>query len=59
MNGYILNSNKEHTLKIIEGILKKDGHCPCQIKEDDSTLCPCNNFINSGHCCCNLFIKNQ
>ena len=31
MKGYIINPDKEYTQKIIEGIYKKDGHCPCRV----------------------------
>jgi ferredoxin-thioredoxin reductase catalytic subunit len=57
MKGYKLNENKEHVNKIIEGIHNKNGHCPCQIKEDDTTLCPCYKLTTNGVCCCKLFVK--
>ncbi len=57
MKGYTLNPDKEFVKKIIEGIHKKNGHCPCRIKEDDSTLCPCDEFITKKICKCNLFVK--
>lgn len=59
MKGYVLNPDKEYTQKIMEGILRKNGHCPCQVKEDDTTLCPCDRFVETKHCCCNLFIKEE
>ena len=59
MKGYVLNPDKEYTQKIMEGILKKNGHCPCQVKEDDTTLCPCDRFVETKYCCCNLFIKEE
>ena len=48
MKGYIINPDKEYTQKIIEGIYKKDGHCPCRVYADETTLCPCDQFINEG-----------
>lgn len=56
MKGYKLNENKEFVSKIVEGILRKDGHCPCRITVDDSTLCPCDDFVKNGNCKCKLFI---
>lgn len=56
MKGYQLNPNRDYVLKIIEGTLKKNGHCPCRIKDDDTTLCPCDEFIKDGICKCKLFI---
>ena len=57
MKGYRLNSDKEYVEKIINGILRKNGHCPCRVKEDDTTLCPCDEFIKDGICKCNLFVR--
>ncbi len=57
MKGYKLNEDKEYVNKIIEGIYKKKGHCPCRIVFDDTTLCPCNEFVEIGVCKCNLFVK--
>ncbi len=59
MKGYIINSDKEYTQKIIEGIYKKDGHCPCRVYADETTLCPCDQFISEGICKCNLYVKIQ
>lgn len=56
MKGYRLNPDRDYVDKIISGTLRKNGHCPCQVKEDDTTLCPCDKFITTGHCCCKLFI---
>ena len=41
------------------GILKKGGHCPCRKLADDTTLCPCDEFVSTGVCKCNLFIKKE
>ena len=59
MKGYRRNPDKEYTQKIIEGIYKKDGHCPCRVYADETTLCPCDQFINEGICKCNLYVKIQ
>ena len=56
MKGFRLNPDKEYVEKIISGTLKKEGHCPCQLKADETTLCPCDKFIAEGKCCCKLFI---
>lgn len=57
MKGYILNPDKEYTEKIIEGIYRKDGHCPCKVKIDETTLCPCDDFTHTGDCKCKLYVK--
>ena len=59
MKGYIINPDKEYTQKIIEGIYKKDGHCPCRVYADETTLCPCDQFKSEGICKCNLYVKIQ
>ncbi len=56
MKGFQLNPNHEYTSKIIEGIYRKSGHCPCKVKMDDSTLCPCDDFIKKKECTCKLYV---
>jgi len=57
MNGFRMNDDTEHVAKIVAGIAKKEGHCPCRVNRDETTLCPCNEFIDQGTCKCNLFVK--
>ena len=54
-----MNPDREYANKIIEGIYKKDGHCPCKVKADETTLCPCDDFINTKFCTCRLFVKEE
>lgn len=56
MKGYRLNKDIEYVKKIMQGIERKNGHCPCRLKEDDTTLCPCDEFIKEGICKCKLFV---
>ena len=56
MKGYKLNPDKKYVDTIIEGIRRKDGHCPCRINKDDTTLCPCDEFVMTGNCKCRLFL---
>ena len=56
MKGYKLNPDLEYVDMIIKGIQKKEGHCPCRVVSDDTTLCPCDEFVSQGICKCNLFI---
>ena len=44
---------------MIEGIYRKEGHCPCRVKVDDTTLCPCDDFIGNGNCVCRLYVKED
>lgn len=56
MKGYKLNPDKKYVEMIMEGIRKKDGHCPCRVKADETTLCPCDDFVQNGICKCKLFL---
>ena len=55
MKGFKLN--KEKALKLIELIDKCNGHCPCATVKDETTLCPCDNFINNKECICGMYKK--
>ncbi len=59
MKGYRLNPDREYVDKIITGILKKDGHCPCRVKCDETTMCPCDEFVSTGKCACKLFVPDE
>ena len=56
MKGFKLNENKEYVDKIIQGIYRKNGHCPCRVTVDETTLCPCDDFVKNGNCKCKLFL---
>ena len=59
MKGYIINPDKEYANKIIDGIYKKHGHGPCRVVQDETTLCPCDEFVNDKICRCNLYVKSH
>ena len=52
MKGYIINPDKEYAEKIIQGIYKRQGHCPCRVNVDETTLCPCDEFVQKKICRC-------
>ncbi|MDR0513683.1 MAG: hypothetical protein LBG81_00785 [Coriobacteriaceae bacterium] len=56
MKGYHLNPDADYVAGIIKGIQKREGHCPCRVNKDDTTLCPCDEFVAEGICKCELFI---
>lgn len=56
MKGIILNPDKKYVSLIMEGIQKKNGHCPCRVNADETTLCPCDEFVAKKICKCKLFI---
>ena len=57
MKGYKLNEDADYVKKIIEGIYRKNGHCPCRVNADATTLCPCDEFVEEQICKCNLYVK--
>ena len=48
MKNYRINPNKKLVNTIMEGLQRKNGHCPCRLNVDDTTLCPCDEFIKDG-----------
>ena len=56
MKGFRINPDKKYVSIILEGLYKKNGHCPCRLDTNDSTLCPCDEFVNTGICKCKLYI---
>lgn len=56
MKNFRINPNKKLVEGIIEGLEKKNGHCPCRVNVDETTLCPCDEFINEGICKCKLYV---
>lgn len=57
MKGYRISKDKERVKVIVEGLLKKDGYCPCKVQKIPENLCPCDDFINTGKCCCGFWEK--
>lgn len=56
MKGYRLNPNADYVAGIIKGLQRRNGHCPCRVNMDETTLCPCDEFVDQGTCNCDLFI---
>ena len=55
--GYKVNDKKEHVDLIVEGLKAKDGYCPCKVGKEPQNICPCDDFINTGKCCCKLWVE--
>lgn len=53
----ILNPNEEHVNKILLGLEKKGGHCPCVLTQNDDTICPCKKMREESKCCCKLYLN--
>lgn len=59
MKNYRINPDKKYVSAIIESLEKKNGHCPCRVNVDETTLCPCDEFIRDGICKCKLYIPME
>jgi len=59
MNGYRINPDTEYVKKILEGLQRKNGHCPCKVGELEKNLCPCHEFIETKVCHCKLFVPKE
>ena len=59
MKGYRLNPDKDYVSKIMEGLYRKKGHCPCKVIQDETTMCPCDQFIYEKICKCNLYVIDK
>ena len=55
MKGFKIN--KEKAKRLIELIDKCNGHCPCAIVKDETTLCPCDEFTKNQKCICGMYEK--
>ena len=56
MKGFRINPDKKYVNIILEGLQKKNGHCPCRLDVNEETLCPCDEFVKTGECKCKLYI---
>ena len=59
MKGYRINPDKEYVDRIIQGLINKEGYCPCKVLKDEINKCPCVEFIELGKCCCKLWVKEE
>lgn len=51
----VFNSDID-TIKSIGECLLKNPHCPCMVKQNDNTICPCLPCRSKQFCCCELFV---
>lgn len=56
MKNFRINADRKYVDIIINGLEKKNGHCPCRLEVSDATLCPCDEFIKDGICKCRLYV---
>lgn len=49
----------KHADKVIEGVNRRMGHCPCELITTADNLCPCDKFTKNKECRCQLFVKKE
>lgn len=61
-----LNENREIVENIREGLIRKDGYCPCRMAKLPEYKCMCREFREQiadpdfeGYCHCMLFYKTK
>ena len=59
MKGYRISKDTDHVNKILIGLIKSNGHCPCDTFSDDTNICPCDDFVLNGKGCkCALYVED-
>ena len=60
------NENEAVVEKIRQGLLKKEGYCPCRLERTEDNRCMCKEFREQiadpdfeGYCHCMLYYKEK
>ena len=68
MNGIkiTINPDKELVAEIRKRLRETGGYCPCRLERNESTLCMCDDFVNTpcpdegyAECHCGLYRKSK
>ena len=62
IEGTIVNPNTEHVYKILNGLNKTGGNCPCvpsYLYDSKKYKCPCIMYKDTKQCCCGLYITKD
>ncbi len=61
-----LNEDADIVKTIKDGLVKKDGYCPCKLQKNDDNKCMCREFKEQiadpnfeGYCHCMLYYKTN
>jgi ferredoxin-thioredoxin reductase catalytic subunit len=59
--GWTINPNDNIVNGIMKGLVRNNGHCPCQNKYSgtDDDRCPCKAYREEDCCCCTLYVKEK
>lgn len=62
----LFNEDEKIRDLIREGLMKKNGHCPCRLDQTEDTMCMCREFREQiadpefeGYCHCRLYYKEK
>ncbi len=60
------NEDKKTVDLIREGLIKKEGYCPCRLQKIEDNICMCREFREQiadpnfeGYCHCKLYYKEK
>ena len=56
----LLNDKNPELNEVLNQIKENNGYCPCALKQEQDTKCPCKAFreeVKQGTCRCGAFIK--
>ena len=60
------NEDEQVVARIREGLLKKEGYCPCRLQRTEENRCMCQEFRDQiadpefeGYCHCKLYYKEK
>lgn len=60
------NKDEKLVAAVRQGLLKKEGHCPCRLENTEDTMCVCREFREQiadpefeGYCHCRLYYKEK
>ena len=62
----IFNPDAEIVARLREGLMRKDGYCPCRLQKTEDNICMCREFREQiadpdfeGFCHCRLYYKEK
>lgn len=62
----LINPDSETVARIRQGLLAKQGYCPCRLQKTEDNLCMCREFREQiadpefeGFCHCKLYYKEK
>ena len=51
------NDNTKLVEKLIKALEKTNNYCPCIVKKEPDTICPCRKMREENECICGLYVR--